>query len=96
LPKRLKSAGVGVISLHLRLGTAAAQRSARNRTTADTGGADLYYDTGGERSRLAGAMASGGIVSPTGNPDLPPEKEKEFRRDLVLRALQILKEDVHE
>ena len=42
------------------------------------------------------AMASGGIVSPTGNPDLPPEKEKEFRRDLVLRALQILKEDVHE
>jgi hypothetical protein len=29
-------------------------------------------------------------------PDLLPEKEKEFRRDLVLRALQILKEDVHE
>ena len=42
------------------------------------------------------AMASGGIVSPTVNPDLTPEKEKEFRRDLVLRALQILKEDVHE
>lgn len=42
------------------------------------------------------AMASGGIVSPTGNPELPPEKEKEFRRDLVLRALQILKQDVHE
>ena len=42
------------------------------------------------------AMASGGIVSPTGNPDLPPEKEKEFRRDLVLHALQILQEDVHE
>jgi hypothetical protein len=41
-------------------------------------------------------MASGGIVSPTGNPELTPEKEKEFRRDLVLRALQILKEDVHE
>ena len=42
------------------------------------------------------AMASGGIVSPTGNPELTPEKEKEFRRDLVLRALQILKEDVDE
>ena len=41
-------------------------------------------------------MGSGGIVSPTGNPELTPEKEKEFRRDLVLRALQILKEDVHE
>ena len=41
-------------------------------------------------------MGSGGIVSPTGNPELTPEKEKEFRRDLVLRALQILKADVHE
>ena len=41
-------------------------------------------------------MGSGGIVSPTGNPELTSEKEKEFRRDLVLRALQILKEDVHE
>jgi betaine reductase len=38
-------------------------------------------------------LASGGIVSPTGNPKLPPEKEKEFRRNLVLRALQILQED---
>ncbi len=33
------------------------------------------------------AMGSGGIVTPTGNPELTPEKEKEFRRDLVLRAL---------
>jgi glycine reductase complex component B subunit gamma len=40
------------------------------------------------------AMASGGIVSLTGNPELPPEKEKEFRRNLVLRALQILQDDV--
>jgi hypothetical protein len=42
------------------------------------------------------AMASGGIVSPTGNPDLPAEKEKEFRRNLVLRALQILQEDARD
>jgi hypothetical protein len=42
------------------------------------------------------AMGSGGIVTPTGNPELTPEKEKEFRRDLVLRALQILQKDVHE
>jgi glycine reductase len=42
------------------------------------------------------AMASGGIVSPTGNPELPPDKEKEFRRKLVKQALQILQEDVRE
>jgi len=42
------------------------------------------------------AMASGGIVSPTGNPELPPDKEKEFRRNLVMQALQILQEDVRE
>jgi hypothetical protein len=42
------------------------------------------------------AMGSGGIVSPTGNPDLPPAKEKDFRRELVLRALKILQEDVRE
>lgn len=40
------------------------------------------------------AIPSGGIVSPTGNPDLPPEKEKEFRRQLILRALQTLQEEV--
>jgi glycine reductase len=40
------------------------------------------------------AIASGGIVSPTGNPDLPLEKEKEFRRELILRALQTLQEEV--
>jgi hypothetical protein len=42
------------------------------------------------------ALGSGGIVSPTGNPDLSAEREKEFRRELVLRALKILQEDVHE
>lgn len=42
------------------------------------------------------AIASGGIVSPTGNPELSPDKEKEFRRDLVLRALQRLQEEVTE
>jgi hypothetical protein len=39
------------------------------------------------------AIASGGIVSPTGNPELPPDKEKEFRRSLVLRALEILQQE---
>ena len=42
------------------------------------------------------AIASGGIVSPTGNPELASDKEKEFRRDLVLRALQALQEEVSE
>jgi hypothetical protein len=42
------------------------------------------------------AMGSGGIVSPTGNPDLPADKEKEFRRELVLRALRILQQEVSE
>ena len=40
------------------------------------------------------AIASGGIVSPTGNPELSPEKEKEFRRQLILRALQTLQQEV--
>ena len=40
------------------------------------------------------AIASGGIVSPTGNADLAPDKEKEFRRELILRALKILQEEV--
>jgi glycine reductase len=40
------------------------------------------------------AIPSGGIVAPTGNPELPPEKEKEFRRNLVMRALEVLKQDV--
>jgi len=39
-------------------------------------------------------IASGGITSPTGNPDLPPEKEKQFRRELVLRALKTLQQEV--
>ncbi len=42
------------------------------------------------------ALASGGIVSPTGNPELAPDKEKEFRRELVLRALQALQEEAKE
>jgi hypothetical protein len=40
------------------------------------------------------AIASGGIVSPTGNPALTAEKERDFRRDLVLRALKTLQEEV--
>ncbi len=40
------------------------------------------------------AIPSGGIVSPTGNPDLPLEKEKQFRRELILRALETLQQDV--
>jgi glycine reductase len=40
------------------------------------------------------AIPSGGIVSPTGKPDLPPEKEKAFRRELIRRALETLQQDV--
>lgn len=40
------------------------------------------------------AIPSGGIVSPTGNPELPPEKEKEFRRQLILQALRTLQQEV--
>jgi hypothetical protein len=40
------------------------------------------------------AIASGGIVSPIGNPELAPDKEKEFRRELIMRALKILQEEV--
>jgi betaine reductase len=40
------------------------------------------------------AIASGGIVSPTGNPELAPDKEKAYRRELVLRALKILQEEI--
>ena len=40
------------------------------------------------------AIAAGGIVSPTGNPELSPEKENQFRRELVLRALQTLQQEV--
>jgi hypothetical protein len=40
------------------------------------------------------AIPSGGIVSPTGNSELAPEKEKEFRRELVLRALKMLQEEI--
>ena len=40
------------------------------------------------------AIASGGITSPTGDPALPPEKEKQFRRELVLRALKTLQQEV--
>jgi glycine/betaine/sarcosine/D-proline reductase family selenoprotein B len=42
------------------------------------------------------AIPSGGIVSPTGNPELSPDKEKKFRRNLILRALQTLQEEVCE
>ena len=41
-------------------------------------------------------LPSGGIVSPTGNPELPPDQEKEFRRGLLARALQALQEEVAE
>jgi len=40
------------------------------------------------------AIASGGIVSPTGNAELSAEKEREYRRELVRRALKILQEEV--
>ena len=37
-------------------------------------------------------LPSGGIVSPTGNPELAPAKEKEFRRGLLEKALKALQE----
>jgi glycine reductase complex component B subunit gamma len=40
------------------------------------------------------AIPSGGIVSPTGNPELASDDEKAYRRELVLRALKILQEEV--
>ena len=39
-------------------------------------------------------IASGGIVSPTGNPELPPDKEKEYRASLVREALKQLQESI--
>jgi len=39
-------------------------------------------------------IPSGGIVSPTGNPALAPNEEKEFRRNLVLSALRALQEEL--
>lgn len=39
-------------------------------------------------------LPSGGIVSPTGNPELPPEQEKEYRRGLLEQALKALQEPV--
>jgi hypothetical protein len=40
------------------------------------------------------AIPSGGIISPTGNPELGPDREKEFRAELVMRALKMLQEEV--
>jgi hypothetical protein len=37
-------------------------------------------------------IPSGGIITPTGSPDLAPEAEKEFRRRVVVKALQALPE----
>ena len=37
-------------------------------------------------------VPSGGIITPTGSPDLAPEAEKAFRRRVVVKALQSLPE----
>jgi glycine reductase len=37
-------------------------------------------------------VPSGGIITPTGSPDLAPEAEKEFRRRVVTKALHALPE----
>jgi glycine reductase len=34
------------------------------------------------------------IVNPMGNPELGPEAEKDLRRDIAVRALKILEEEV--
>jgi len=39
-------------------------------------------------------IPSGAIISPTGSPDLGPDSEKEFRRRLVVKALDSLAEAV--
>ncbi len=39
-------------------------------------------------------VPSGGIVTPTGSPELAPEAEKEFRRRVVARALSSLAEAI--
>jgi glycine reductase len=39
-------------------------------------------------------VPSGGIIAPTGSPDLAPEAEKEFRRRVVLKALEALPDAV--
>lgn len=41
-------------------------------------------------------VPSGGIISPTGSPDLPREQEKEFRRRVVLKALQALPDAIED
>jgi glycine reductase complex component B subunit gamma len=41
-------------------------------------------------------VPSGGIIAPTGSPDLSPEAEKVFRRRLVERALESLPEGPEE
>jgi len=35
-------------------------------------------------------------VSPAGNPDLPPDREKEYRRKILLKSLYALSQDVTE
>jgi len=39
-------------------------------------------------------VPSGGIITPTGSPELAPEAEKEFRRRVVVKALQALPEAI--
>jgi len=39
-------------------------------------------------------IPAGGIISPTGSPDLPPEEEKAFRRRVVLKALNALPDPI--
>lgn len=36
----------------------------------------------------------GDFTSPAGNPDLPPEREKAYRRRILQKALQALTQDV--
>lgn len=39
-------------------------------------------------------VPSGGIITPTGSPELAPEAEKDFRRRVVAKALQALPEAI--
>jgi glycine reductase len=39
-------------------------------------------------------VPAGGIISPTGSPDLPPDQEKAFRRRVVIKALNALADTI--
>ena len=49
----------------------------------------IAFNVGGNR-----IINGGKFTSPAGNPDLPPEREKSFRRQLVDLALKAIQEPI--